>query len=117
MVPAEGLRLAPQGIRCLLLEQVMTKQDALRIVQDSFTSLHRTGILAEDITAQDQTVLLGAGSPLDSIAFVTFVTDVEDRLSRELNHDVSLVLTDLHQANADASSLTVDTFARYLLTV
>jgi hypothetical protein len=94
---------------------MINHESALQIIQASCDSLQRAGLLEQEITVQDGTVLLGAGSPLDSIAFVTFVTELEDRLNRvEQRDDLFLVLNDIHEFSADASSLTAGILARYL---
>ena len=67
------------------------------------------------MTLTGDTVLLGTGSPLDSIAFVTFVTDVEERLGRETDQELYFDLTDIHEFNTEAASLSADTLARYLV--
>jgi hypothetical protein len=94
---------------------MLTHNSALELIQKSCDSLQRVGLLEKEMTVQDGTVLLGSGSPLDSIAFVTFVTELEDRLSRaEQQEDLFLVLKDIHEYNSDDSSLTAGVLARYL---
>jgi hypothetical protein len=77
--------------------------------------LLRAGLIEIDMTVTGDTVLLGAGSQLDSIAFVTFVTEMEDRLNRETGQELYLVLTDIHEFNMDSAQLSVDTLARYVV--
>ena len=94
---------------------MLTHNSALELIQKSCDSLQRVGLLEKEITVQDGTVLLGPGSPLDSIAFVTFVTELEDRLNRaEDREDIFLVLKDIHEFNTVDSSLTAGILARYL---
>jgi len=95
---------------------MLTHTSALELIQKSCDSLQRVGLLEKEITIQDSTVLLGSGSPLDSIAFVTFVTELEDRLNRlEGQEDLFLVLKDIHEFNTADSSLTAGVLARYLI--
>ena len=63
----------------------------------------------------DDTVLLGTGSALDSVAFVTFVADLEERLARETGLELYVVLDDIHEFNANAPSLSADALARYIV--
>jgi len=94
---------------------MLTHNSALELIQKSCDSLQRVGLLEKEMIVQDGTVLLGSGSPLDSIAFVTFVTELEDRLNRtEQQEDLFLVLKDIHEYNSDNSSLTAGVLARYL---
>jgi hypothetical protein len=94
---------------------MLTHDNALELIQKSCDSLQRVGLLEKEITVQDGTVLLGSGSLLDSIAFVTFVTELEDRLNQaEDQDDLFLVLKDIHEDNVDDSSITAGVLARYL---
>jgi acyl carrier protein len=89
---------------------------AFELIQDTLNSLLRIGLIdQQEVAALEDTVLLGGGSPLDSIAFVTFITELEDRLSRAENKDLFLVLKDIHNFNADNANLSVGTLARYLV--
>lgn len=93
----------------------MTKENAFQILQDSFSSLHRSGILELAITVQQDTVILGAGSPLDSLAFVTFITDLEDRISNEVGKEFYLVLAEIHEFNGENQCLTAGKLADYIV--
>jgi len=94
---------------------MLSVEHALQLIQDSIAALRRVNLIEIDVTVTSDTVLLGMGSPLDSIAFVTFVTDLEDRLSRESNQEAYLVLNKIHDFNLDNPVLSVDTLARYLV--
>ena len=94
---------------------MISAERALQLIQDSIASLRRVGLIEADLTVASDTVLLGTGSPLDSIAFVTFVTDVEERLDRETDQELYLVLTDIHEFNTDSVRLSADTLARYMV--
>ena len=94
---------------------MLSYERALQLLQDSLASLHRSGLLETDLRLTDDTVLLGTGSLLDSIAFVTFVTDVEERLGRATNQELYLILTDIHEFNTDSVSLSAGALARYLV--
>lgn len=84
------------------------------MIKESLHSLHATGVLDVEIEARADTVLLGPGSPLDSIAFVAFITDLEDRLNEETGDDAALVLQEIHKFNAGAPFLGVGALARYI---
>ena len=88
---------------------------ALQLIQETVAGLRRSGMVETTAPVTAETVLMGAGSPLDSIAFVTFVTELEERLSRETNQELYLVLKDIHDFNGDAEVLPADTVARYLV--
>ena len=96
---------------------MISQEYALQLIQNSFSSLRRSGLLEQDVVVQADTVLLGTGSPLDSMAFVTFWMDLEDRLNRETDHEsyLVLVLNEIHEFNTDNAYLTADTLARYMV--
>lgn len=94
---------------------MMTFERAILLIQSSISSLRRSGLIDDDVVVADETVLLGTSSPLDSMAFVAFVTDLEDRLQRETGRDLSLVLSSIHDFNADAPALRADALAKYIV--
>ncbi len=93
---------------------MLSEQHALQLIADSIASLRRVGLIEEELTVTSDMVLLGSGSALDSIAFVTFVTDVEERLNRETGKEFYLVLTDIHEFNTDSANLTAAKLAGYI---
>lgn len=93
----------------------MIYEKSLQLIQESLNSLTRSGIIAEKVEVNKSTPLLGASSVLDSVAFVTFLTDIEDRICRETGKELFLVLNDIHGFNPDSAVLSVDTLAQYLV--
>jgi hypothetical protein len=96
---------------------LITHERSLALIRESIDGLRRAGLLERDIDVDEDTVLLGMGSELDSVSFVTLISDLEDRLSRETGKDQFLVLDDLHEFNSEDPSLTVRTLAPYLVDV
>ena len=94
---------------------MITKEKAMELIQESVSSLHRGGLIEEKIEVSDNTVFLGTGSLLDSIAYVAFITDLEERLNMEMHQDVYLALDKIHQFNADNSGLSASTLALYII--
>lgn len=92
----------------------MDKNTALRLMQESFDSMQRSGMLEESIAVGADTVILGSGSALDSLGFVTFVSDMEERVSEETGADHYLILTEIHEFNAEQSFLSAGTLASYI---
>ena len=93
----------------------MTKKRALQLIHEAFESLRGADLIDQDVTLNSDTVLLGTGSPLDSIGFVTFLTDLEERVIQETNQDLYLVLDEISGFNADSPLLLVDTLTRYIV--
>jgi len=92
----------------------MLEEHALELIQETISGLQRSGLIANPVAVEGDTVLLGAGSPLDSLAFVTLIADLEERLNRKTGRDLSLVLTDLHEFNASVPYLSAQTMARFI---
>jgi hypothetical protein len=96
---------------------MITEEFALQAINDSLSSLQRTGLIKKEVTIDKNTVLLGTGSPLDSVTFVTLVADLEDRLNRETGQELSLVLNEIHEFNVNVPYLTAETLSRYMVKV
>lgn len=94
---------------------MITPERSVELIQESIRGLRRAGLLDRDLVVDDSTVLLGMGSELDSVAFVTLISDLEERLSRETGDELFLVLDELHDFNGDDPALTVRTLAPYLV--
>lgn len=92
----------------------MTCEFALKLMQDSLDSIQRSGMLEEAITVTPDTIILGTGSSLDSLGFVTFISDLEERVSAETGTEHYLILTEIHEANADQAFLSAGVLAEYI---
>ncbi|MEK7084512.1 MAG: hypothetical protein AAB932_04725, partial [Patescibacteria group bacterium] len=79
----------------------MKEERAFQLIAESFETLKKEGMLAADVVLREETILLGVGSPVDSIGFVTFVTELEERLIEETNKDLYLVLNEINEFNID----------------
>jgi len=92
----------------------MDTQSALQLMQETFDSMQRSGMLEDAIIVNSDTVILGSGSSLDSLGFVTFISDLEERVSDKANQEHYLILTDIHDFNTEQSFLSVGTLAQYV---
>ena len=93
----------------------MTKERAFQLIAEAFKTLKETGMLEEDVTLNSETILLGTESPLDSIGFVTFVTELEERIIEETKKDIYLVLDEISEINVDKPYLSVEALAQYIV--
>ena len=94
----------------------MTKDRALQLIKEVFDSLGEENLLAETVIVNSDTFLLGNNSPLDSVGFVTFITDLEERLIQETNNDeIYLVLDKIDDFNTNERVLSVDMLARHIV--
>ncbi len=87
---------------------------ALKLMQDSVNSMQRSGMIKELIVVSSDTVILGKGSFLDSLGFVTFISDLEERVSADTGKDHYLILTDIQDANSYQAFLSAGALAAYI---
>ena len=88
---------------------------ALELIKETVESLIRSGVIETAFEVANTTVLLGMGSELDSLGFVTFITDLEERLIDETgNDDLYFTLDDIEGFNMDNPNLTVEIFVDYM---
>lgn len=92
----------------------MDAKRALQLMQDSVDSMQRSGMMEETIKITPDTIVLGTGSSLDSLGFVTFISDLEERISAESGKEHFLILTEIHEANADQAFLSAGVLAEYV---
>ena len=94
---------------------MLDKITTILIMQNCMNDLFNSGMINEEVLVESSTPLFGNGSSLDSMAFVSFITDVEERISQVSSKEIFVVLSDIEELFPDAPSLTVDMFADYLL--
>lgn len=93
----------------------MDKLLVRELIQESFNSLYESGMIEQNAEACDDTVLIGAKSVFDSVAFVTLFMDLEDRIRIKTEKEVFLILTDIHDFNVGNTALTVSVLIDYIM--
>ena len=73
-----------------------------------------SGMFDENSNLDADTVILGVGSHFDSLGFVTFISDLEERVSDVAGDEIYLILTDIHDFNKDKTVLSASTLASYI---
>jgi len=97
-------------------KSLMTKDRALQLIKEVFDSLGDDDLPDEAVIVNSDTFLLGKNSPLDSIGFVTFIADLEERLIMETNNqEIYLALDKIDDFNTDKRILSVDMLARHIV--
>lgn len=96
---------------------MLSKERALEIMQLCLDDLHAAGMLDNKVHISPTLPLFGEGSQLDSMGFVTFVTDVEERVIAEAHKDIFIVLSDIEELYPDAPVLSASMFSDYLLSI
>lgn len=92
------------------------RQKAMALIQDSLDSLYRSGTVKSAIAVADGTILMGTGadSGLDSLGFVTFVMDLEDRVHSATGEDLPIVLTEIKGFDINSPTLTAGILADHV---
>lgn len=91
----------------------MTREAALKMMAEVVEGLRRSDMAEPGAPLTEDTVLIGAGAILDSLGFVTFVAEVEDRLNSDRDEPLELILTEIWEFNAENPSLTAGILADY----
>lgn len=94
---------------------MLTRDDVITTMRDSVEGLTRSGIIETSISLAEDTVVFGVNSPLDSIGFVTFMTDLEERLSTTTGKEIVISLMEMDDFNENEPFLTVKRLADFLL--
>jgi len=93
----------------------MKEERALELIAASLATLDDNERFTQDDVILENVILLGVESPLDSIEFVGFVTDLEERISVEADKDLYLVVNEIEQFNINELNLTAATLAKHII--
>ena len=96
---------------------MINKSAVISIMQESFAGLYASGIIDENIELTGETPIFGGKSILDSMAFVAFITDVEDAINKIEKKEIFVVLSDIEDLFPDLPILTADMLAIYLISI
>ena len=91
----------------------MTRNDAVKMMSEVLEGLRRSEMAEAGVPLDESTVLIGPGSVLDSVGFVTFVAEMEDRLNTDRAEPIELILTDIWEFKSENPSLTAGILADY----
>lgn len=102
----------------------MTTEEAAAMIRTSFAALVASGLIPKDggqdkLRLDDSVVIFGSESPLDSISFVTLISDVEERLNiktgNDLATDIMSSLSEMDGFSIDNPHLTVRGLAEFMV--
>jgi len=96
---------------------MIDKQAAMTMIQESLDSLFRSGTLSVQLTADEALILMGGGSEecLDSLGFVSFIMDLEERLEDSIGDEVPITLTEIDGFDVNNPVLTTGALADYVV--
>lgn len=93
---------------------MITNENAYKLINECIDSLVRSGSIDPIEDFSKETVILGSGSVLDSISFVTFITEVEDRIQSGTGEEFYLVLNEIDAFNINNPNLTIGSLSEYI---
>lgn len=93
---------------------MITNENTYSLIKECVDSLVRSGSIDPIENFSRDTVILGGGSVLDSISFVTFITEVEDRIQSETGEEFYLVLNEIDAFNINNPNLTIGGLSDYI---
>ena len=93
---------------------MITKENAYKLIADCIDSLIRSDSMEPIENYNMDTIILGSGSVMDSISFVTFITEVEDSIQSETGEEFYLVLNEIDAFNINNPNLTLGSLAEYI---
>ncbi len=93
---------------------MLTKENSYKLLVDCIESLIRSESIDVIENISEETIILGIGSTMDSISFVTFITEVEDRLQNETGSEIYLVLNQIDAFNINNPNLTLNILSDYI---
>lgn len=92
----------------------MTQEKIFQTMQEAFNSLKESEIIKVDVVVNSDLVLLGKSSPLDSLGFVTFMTELEDRISRALDQEIYFQIMEITDFNVDKPFISAQNLSDYI---
>jgi acyl carrier protein len=91
----------------------MTKKEITTIVINQVEQLNDTFPEAQKITVNENTVLFGSGSSIDSLSLVSIIVDLESLFSEEHGYDISLT-DDRAMAREQSPFTNITTLVNYV---
>ncbi len=93
----------------------MNRDAALGVIGDAIVALRQGDLLQTSTAFGEDFILLGEASDLDSIAFITLITEVEDRLFLATGKKLFIALTNIQSFDPDKPEFTAGSLAAHLV--
>jgi hypothetical protein len=92
----------------------MNKTEALSLISAVIADLEKEDLLDGPVAFSDNLPLLGPNSPLDSLSFISFLTELEDRITSLKKQETYIVLNDISEFDVNSNRLTAIQLASHL---
>lgn len=96
---------------------MITEQQVKSLILESISEIKNSKMVPENFDVNDNTVLIGMKAVWDSIAFVSFTTDLEERIEDAIGKEVILNLHEIHELNEDKSALKVGNLTKIVVQI
>lgn len=93
---------------------IISDEKILNLIQNSLDNLYNSELISQKMDVKMSTHLFGADSDIDSMSFVTLITEVEDAASEASGAELFIVLSDIEDMYPDAPGLTVEMLIAYI---
>ena len=94
---------------------MITNEKAIKIIQESCDSLHRGGLIDDELIINEDTHILGGKSVFDSIGFITLFSEIEEKIQEKTNLEIFLILDEISDFDINSPFLSVGTIASYIV--
>ena len=92
----------------------MNINEALVLISEVLVNLESENLLDAPVVFSDNLPLLGPNSPLDSLSFISFLTELEDRVTLLNSRDTYIVLNEIAEFDVSSNRLTALQLASHL---
>ncbi len=86
---------------------MLSEKRIQELILESLASVKESEPIYGDLTLNDATILLGSGSPFDSIAFTAFATGLEEKIEDETGEEYVLKVDEIFSAQDAQKGLSV----------
>ena len=93
----------------------MNEIESIGLIEESMRKLESEKMTDGVLNFSESLPLLGPGTQLDSLGFISFLTDLEERISLKTNKETYIVLNNIENFDISQSKLTVLQLAQHIV--
>jgi hypothetical protein len=93
---------------------MISDSDVQQWILAALQNVKESEAVYKDLELNGNTIVLGLGSPFDSIAFTAFATDLEERVEEEAGIDFLVKVDEILSLQKDEPTVTVEQMARHI---
>lgn len=101
----------------MVKNNLLTQEHIISFLQKTMDGLFESGIVENKIAISPETLLIGDGATLDSVGFITLLSEIEEKVNSYTNKDIYIVFTDIQERNSNSNSLNVKMLSDYLIDI